>query len=160
MLTKVLARADALCRERGVRLTPQRRRVLELVCRAARPIGAYEILDQIREGARAAPPTVYRALDFLLEQGLVHKLQSLHAYVGCTHPEHSHMSQFLICADCGAVTELEDEAIAGSLRSVAAETGFEPRRPIVEVIGTCFRCSLNFCDQRTKGPGSESGHHS
>ncbi len=142
MLTKVLARADALCAERGVRLTAQRRRVLELVCRAARPVGAYEILDQIRDGAAAAPPTVYRALDFLLEQGLVHKLETLHAYVGCTHPEHPHVSQFLICADCGDVTELEDEAIAGSLRSVAAETGFEPRRPIVEVIGTCSSCSL------------------
>ena len=141
-LNQVLARADALCTERGVRLTAQRRRVLELVCRAARPVGAYEILDQIRDGAAAAPPTVYRALDFLLEQGLVHKLETLHAYVGCTHPEHPHMSQFLICADCGDVTELEDEAIAGSLRSVAAETGFEPRRPIVEVIGTCSNCAL------------------
>jgi len=141
-MTRILARAEALCAERGVRLTVQRRRVLELVCRAARPIGAYEILDQIRDGAPAAPPTVYRALDFLQEQGLVHKLETQHAYVGCTHPEHPHMSQFLICADCGDVTELENEAIAGSLRSVAAETGFEPRRPIVEVIGTCSTCAL------------------
>ena len=153
MLSKVLAKADDLCLQRGVRLTAQRRRVLELVCRAARPVGAYEILDQIRDGGIAAPPTVYRALDFLQEQGLVHKLETLHAYVGCTHPEHPHMSQFLICADCGDVTELEDEAIAGSLRSVAAETGFEPSRPIVEVIGTCSNCTL----KPSKGGGDDPG---
>ncbi|MCF7988825.1 MAG: transcriptional repressor [Thiohalocapsa sp.] len=141
-LEKALARAEALCAERGVRLTPQRRRVLELVCRAGHPIGAYDILSQIREGAAAAPPTVYRALDFLLEQGLVHKLETLHAYIGCTHPEHPHSSQFLICADCGDVTELEDESIVGSLRTAAAETGFKPSRPIVEVIGTCANCAL------------------
>lgn len=146
-LSRALARAEVLCSGRGVRLTAQRRRVLELVCRAARPIGAYEILDQIRDGATAAPPTVYRALDFLLEQGLVHKLETLHAFIGCTHPEHPHTSQFLICADCGDVIELENEAIAGSLRSVAAETGFEPRRPIVEVIGTCSACTLKEDEQ-------------
>ena len=139
-LTKILATAESLCTARGVRLTAQRRRVLELVCRAGRPVGASEILDQIRTGA-AAPPTVYRALDFLLEQGLVHKLETLHAFVGCAHPDHPHSSQFLICADCGDVTELESESIVGSLRSAAAETGFEPRRPVVEVIGTCAACS-------------------
>jgi Fur family zinc uptake transcriptional regulator len=141
-LKRVLLRAESLCAERGVRLTAHRRRVLEIICAAERPIGAYEILDLIRDGAPAAPPTVYRALDFLLEQGLVHKLETLHAYVGCTHPDHPHSSQFLICADCGDVTELEDEAVAGSLREVVAETGFRPRRPVVEVIGTCASCAL------------------
>ena len=140
-LTSALARADALCAERGVRLTAQRRRVLELVCRAERPVGAYEILDQLRDGGPAAPPTVYRALDWLLAQGLVHKLETLHAYIGCTHPEHPHASQFLICDGCGGVTELEDPTIAGSLATVAAETGFRPSRPIVEVIGTCSDCA-------------------
>ncbi len=140
-LQRALNRAEALCAQRGVRFTAQRRRVLELVCRAERPVGAYEILDQIREGATAAPPTVYRALDFLLEQGLVHKLETLHAFIGCTHPEHPHASQFLICADCGRVKELENEAIAGSLRSLEQETGFKPQRPVVEVIGTCARCT-------------------
>jgi Fur family zinc uptake transcriptional regulator len=140
-LTEALHRAEALCAERGVRLTPQRRRVLELVCRADRPVGAYEILDQLRDGPPAAPPTVYRALDWLLAQGLVHKLETLHAYIGCTHPEHPHASQFLICDGCGGVTELEDQAISGSLASVAAETGFRPSRPVVEVIGTCSDCA-------------------
>ncbi len=140
-LTHALHRADVLCRERGVRLTAQRRRVLELVCRADRPIGAYELLDQLRNGGPAAPPTVYRALDWLLAQGFVHKLETLHAYIGCTHPEHPHASQFLICNGCGGVTELENQTIAGSLASVAAETGFRPSRPVVEVIGTCSDCA-------------------
>jgi Fur family zinc uptake transcriptional regulator len=143
-LNTALARAEALCAERGVRLTAQRRRVLELVCRAERPLGAYEILDQLRNGARAAPPTVYRALDWLQAQGLVHKLETLHAYIGCTHPEHPHASQFLICDDCGGVTELEDKSIAGSLASVAAESGFRPSRPVVEVIGTCSVCATKY----------------
>ncbi len=139
---EVLTRAEGLCHARGVRLTAQRRRVLEILCRSARPLGAYEILDAMREGTRAlAPPTVYRALDFLLEQGLVHKLESLHAFVGCNHPEHPHSSQFLICDACGAVTEIENEAISRSLGCAAHETGFRPLRPVVEVIGTCAGCA-------------------
>ena len=124
-----------------MRLTDQRRRVLEILCGAGRPIGAYEIMDAMREGARGvAPPTVYRALDFLLEQGLIHKLESLHAFVGCDHPGQPHSSQFLICAECGVVRELDDAGVALSLRSVALETGFEPERRVVEVIGTCAGC--------------------
>lgn len=140
-LAAVLARAERLCAGRGVRLTPQRRRVLEVICTADRPLGAYEILDLIRDGAPAAPPTVYRALDFLLAQGLVHRLATLHAYVGCSHPEHPHASQFLICADCGGVQELCDEGVTCSLRGAAAESGFRPREPVVEVLGTCAHCA-------------------
>lgn len=141
-LARVLGRAEALCRERGARLTPQRRTVLELVCEADRPLSAYEILDLMRERvANPAPPTVYRALDFLLDQGLVHKLETLHAFVGCSHPEHPHSSQFLICADCGEVSELEDDAVSASLGSAASAAGFVPKRRVVEVIGTCARCS-------------------
>ena len=138
----ILGRAELLCRSRGVRLTPQRRRVLEILCASDRPLGAYEILDAMRGPAPGtAPPTVYRALEFLLEQGLVHKLETLHAFVGCNHPEHPHSSQFLICAECGQVKELEDEAVGRSLGSAAAERGFQARRRVVEVIGTCSRCA-------------------
>ena len=140
-LHRVLDTAERLCSARGVRLTAQRRRVLELVCQSRRPIGAYQILEQLREGAPAGPPTVYRALEFLLEQGLVHRLETLHAFVGCTHPEHPHASQFLICADCVKVNELESETVTGGLRSIARETGFQPERPVVEVLGTCASCS-------------------
>ena len=140
-IAAVLELADRLCGERGVRLTPQRRRVLELICAADRPQGAYDLLAAMqREQPRAAPPTVYRALDFLLEQGLVHKLETLHAFVGCNHPEHPHAGQFLICARCGEVIELVDAAIADSLGEAAAATGFRPDRPVVEVSGTCAGC--------------------
>ena len=138
----VLARAEALCGERGVRLTDQRRRVLEILCTAGRPIGAYEILEAMRDGARPpAPPTVYRALDFLLEQGLVHRIESLHAFVGCDHPGRPHASQFLICDRCGGVLELEDEGVARSLSRAADGTGFHPARRVVELIGVCADCS-------------------
>ena len=142
LLSRALRRAERLCSERGVRFTEQRRRVFAIVCEADRPIGAYEILDAMRIRVRhPAPPTVYRALDFLLEQGLVHKLETLHAFVGCTHPEHPHAGQFLICTDCGDVTELEDDSISHSLRRVADESGFEMKRRVVEVIGTCVNCA-------------------
>jgi Fur family zinc uptake transcriptional regulator len=87
-----------------------------------------------------APPTVYRALDFLLEQGLVHKLESLHAYVSCSHPDHPHASQFLICDDCGEVVEVEDPSVVKSLNSVGKAIGFLAKRPVVELLGTCAQC--------------------
>lgn len=140
-LALVLERAEALCRERGVRLTDQRRRVLELLCVSDRPLSAYELLEQMRGIVKnPAPPTVYRVLDFLLEQGLVHKLESLHAYIGCAHPEHPHASQFLICDDCGEVAEVEDPSVAESLRIAGKARGFFTRRPVVELLGTCAQC--------------------
>jgi Fur family zinc uptake transcriptional regulator len=141
-LDRILVRAERLCSERGARLTDQRRRVLELVCASDKPLSAYEILDRLRETVRnPAPPTVYRALDFLLEQGLIHKLESLHAFVGCAHPEHPHAGQFLICAECGEVNELEDPSVIESLQTAARDSGFETRRPVVELLGTCAGCA-------------------
>ena len=142
LVNRVLERAEVLCRERGVRLTEQRKTVLRLLCASDKPISAYELLDQMRGVLKnPAPPTVYRALDFLLEQGLVHKLESLHAYVGCTHPDHSHASQFLICDGCGEVTEVEDASVTESLRAAGQARGFRAKRPIVEVLGTCAQCN-------------------
>jgi len=138
----LLNRAEQLCRARGDRLTRQRRAVLELLCASDKPLSAYELLELMREHVRKpAPPTVYRALDFLLDQGLVHKLESLHAFVGCTHPDRPHVSQFLICADCGEVAELENENIEQSLRTVAETAGFRTERPVVELLGTCAQCA-------------------
>lgn len=140
-LAKTLQHAEALCQQRGTRLTTQRRTVLELLFAADKPLSAYEILDQLRNTTRnPAPPTVYRALDFLLEQGFVHKLESLHAFVGCSHPEHQHTGQFLICDDCGEVNEIENEAIAKSLHSAEKATGFKTRHPVIELVGTCAQC--------------------
>jgi len=140
-LSRVLEQAEAICQKRGVRLTEQRKNVLRLLCQSDKPLSAYELLDRMRDVVKnPAPPTVYRALDFLLEQGLVHKLESLHAYVGCAHPEHPHASQFLICDDCGEVTEVEDSSVARSLNAAGRAVGFRTKRPVVEVLGTCAHC--------------------
>ncbi|HCZ48854.1 MAG TPA: transcriptional repressor [Gammaproteobacteria bacterium] len=141
-LQQVLSQAERVCRERGARLTPQRRAVLEKLCAAERPVTAYELLDLMRDQLRnPAPPTIYRALDFLQEQGLVHRLESLNAFIGCSHPDHPHASQFLICADCGEVAEVEDNRVAKSLSAASRAAGFQAERRVVELLGTCAQCA-------------------
>lgn len=133
--------AETLCVERGARLTPLRRRVLELVWSSHRPVGAYDILGRLDGSARKpAPPTVYRALDFLIEHGLVHRIESMNAYLGCNHPEQSHTGQFLICRECGNVTEMDDDDVRRTLRRKAAERGFDARSQTVELVGLCANC--------------------
>ncbi|PUB75212.1 MAG: transcriptional repressor [gamma proteobacterium symbiont of Ctena orbiculata] len=140
-LSHVLERAEALCHARGVQLTEQRKTVLQLLCVSDKPLSAYELLEHMRGVVKnPAPSTVYRALDFLLEQGLAHKLESLHAYVGCAHPDHPHDSQFLICDDCGEVAEVEDPSVAKSLKAAGKAIGFRTKRPVVELLGTCAQC--------------------
>ena len=136
--------AESLCRERGVRLTPQRRQVLSIVAASDVPLGAYEILQELQnEQPGAAPPTVYRALEFLQQQGLVHRLATLQAYTVCDHPGCLHQSQFLICADCGCVEEVEDSNIQKSLDAVASRAGFAALGEVVEIVGRCGRCTVS-----------------
>lgn len=141
-ISDALGLAETVCAKRGARLTPLRRRVLELVWNSHRPVGAYAILDDLREGDKAAaPPTVYRALDFLMEQGLIHRIESLNAFVGCDHPEDRHVSQFLICTHCSAAVEIDDRGIANAVKKSAAEAGFTVNRFTVELQGTCPACA-------------------
>ena len=136
-----LALADALCAQRGVRLTAQRARVLELVWSSHKPRGAYAILEDLSaDGKRVAPLTVYRALDFLLEQGLIHRIESQNAFVGCPDPGTAHMGQFLVCSCCGNATELTDRRIAAAIADSAAAQGFTVQRQTVEVTGICPAC--------------------
>jgi Fur family zinc uptake transcriptional regulator len=127
------------CARQGLRLTALRRRVLELVWQSHKPLGAYDILAVLSEqdGRRAAPPTVYRALDFLLENGLVHRISSLNAFIGCNHPEHAHQGQFLICRECHAAIELEQKSISDAIIASAQDVGFVVEGQTVEVIGLC-----------------------
>ncbi len=134
-------RAGKLCRKRGSRLTDLRKRVLELVWSGHRPLGAYEILDILRlERRSAAPPTVYRALEFLLDMGLVHRLESLNSYVGCRHPESPHAGQFMICTACGLSAEIDDHRIDMAIGESAAEIGFTVSQRTIELKGLCPNC--------------------
>ncbi|NQV99504.1 MAG: transcriptional repressor [Rhodospirillales bacterium] len=138
---EALGRAEAICAERSVRLTDIRKRVLELVWRGHKPQGAYDILDALRkERDGAAPPTVYRALEFLLGLGLIHRIESLNAFVGCTDPETPHRAQFLICNSCGTTAELNDPRIDAAIGERAAAAGFSVNRRTIEVEGTCPHC--------------------
>ena len=134
------AAADA-CGRSNTQLTELRRTVLGLVLEAERPLTAYQLLDRLRERRRSAmPPTIYRALDFLIENKLIHKVESLNAFVACEAGHHEHAIQFLICNACGQVTELEDHGIAHALDSAARERGFVPSGTIVEIEGVCGGC--------------------
>jgi Fur family transcriptional regulator, zinc uptake regulator len=136
-----ISRAAELSARRGLHLTELRRRVLELVWRSHEPIGAYEILARLRRRGRpAAPPTVYRALDFLLEQGFVHRIESQSAFVGCAHPGAVHAGQFLICGSCGVAAELDDSRIRKAVEKSAKTAGFSVERQTIELRGLCPRC--------------------
>jgi Fur family zinc uptake transcriptional regulator len=136
-----LEQAGQLCREQGLRLTPIRKRVLELIWRNHKPIGAYAILDQLAaDGHKSRPPTVYRALDFLRSAALVHKLDSLNAYIGCGNPGAAHNGQFFICASCGTVAELADPDTQDMIDRQAHAVGFQVQQSYIEVSGTCNRC--------------------
>jgi len=133
--------AARLCRSRGVRLTRLRSRVLEIVWQQHKPAGAYDILAVLAaEGRSAAPPTVYRALDFLQEQGLVHRLSSLNAFVGCSRPGHAGAGQFLICRTCGNAAELNDDGVERAISRSAASQGFTIHAHTVEISGVCPDC--------------------
>ena len=136
-----LGAAEALCADRGLRFTALRRRVLELVWQSHRPVRAYDVLARLgREHRGAAPPTVYRALEFLLENGFVHRIESLNAYVGCGDPDAAHAGQFLICRECRTTAELDDRAITRTIADRARRLGFSADRQTIEVTGLCPEC--------------------
>jgi Fur family transcriptional regulator, zinc uptake regulator len=140
-IERALARAQRLCAIRGARLTPVRRRVFGLILAADQPIGAYALLAELqRERGKLGPPTVYRALDFLLASKLIHKIESTSAFVACGDAEHPHESQFMICDDCGATEEIRDDEIVASLRRLGEGRGFAVARPVIEARGLCLAC--------------------
>ncbi|MCO5086274.1 MAG: transcriptional repressor [Methylobacteriaceae bacterium] len=128
----------------GRRLTPGRKAVLDILEQARRPIGAYEMIDLLAAsvGRRPAPTQVYRALDFLVEQGLVHRLASRNAFLACGHShEASEPVAFLICDGCGHVDEATSPALAADVADVADKLGFAPRAQIIEIAGRCADCA-------------------
>jgi len=135
-----LQQAETLCVKNNLRLTPLRRRILKLIWQNHQPVGAYELLDLLQQEGKAAPPTVYRTLDFLLEHGLIHRLASRTAYFGCSQPGQKHSGQVLICESCNVLAELDSNSITHQIDSTAASVGFQVREQLVEVSGLCPRC--------------------
>jgi Fur family zinc uptake transcriptional regulator len=134
--------AEQQCQQRGLRFTALRRKVLELIWDSHKPVGAYDILESLNQsGKRAAPPTVYRALGFLIEADLVHRLNSLNAFIGCADPSHSHTGQFLICRECLSVAELDDRDISALVLAKAAGHGFSAVDQMLEIQGLCGSCN-------------------
>ena len=138
-----LASAEQICAQRGTRLTPIRRKVLEALVASHKPLGAYDLIERLgkRGGDKPAPITVYRALDFLRDNGLVHRIESRNAFIACAHNhETSDPVVFLICEKCGAVGEAAAAAVAETIRTASKAAGFTPKTPVIEITGVCTHC--------------------
>jgi Fur family transcriptional regulator, zinc uptake regulator len=137
-----LRHAERVCAQRAQKFTPIRRQVLEALLSSHRPLGAYEVIDELaRSMPRPAPITVYRALDFLMENGLVHRIESRNAFLACAHDhDAAALVAFLICEHCGSVGEIPAVPMAQALTTAARASGFVPKLSVVEITGTCAHC--------------------
>jgi len=143
-LDEALGKAEDSCRAQGLRLTNIRRQVLMLVWKSHKPQTAYDILEGLRAfGHKPAPPTAYRALDFLEQAKLIHRIESLNAYIGCAVPEKRHTGQFFICENCASVAEVQDTGVTRKVSKNAEELGFIPHNQTIEILGLCRDCSGN-----------------
>lgn len=140
-----LDRAERVCAERSARLTPIRRRVLELLWETHQPIGAYDILDRLKEaGFSAQPPAVYRALDFLIAHGLAHRIASASAYIGCSVADGEATrcaAHFVLCRSCGQAAELTDPELDAAIAAAVKRIGFSAEDVTLEIAGLCRACS-------------------
>lgn len=140
-VASALRAAEDHCAEQGLRFTPTRRRVLEILLEEHRALGAYEVLDRLKaEGLGSQPPVAYRSLDFLLANGFVHRIERLNAFIACASPEASHAPAFLICRKCDSVAETTAAPSKGLLGTAAKEAGFQIEQTVVEAIGICPDC--------------------
>ncbi|MGB8812301.1 MAG: transcriptional repressor [Paracoccaceae bacterium] len=138
----VLTRAQAMATQKGLRLTPVRKRTLEILLEAHRALGAYDVLQRLAaEGYGNQPPVAYRALDFLVEQGLAHRIRRLNAFTACMHPDEAHSPAFLICRLCDAVAEAPGQSVRAALDTAAAALGFTIERSNIEALGLCPSCA-------------------
>ncbi len=141
-IASALAEADAHCARDGLRFTPVRRKSLEILLQEHRALGAYEMLDRLREaGFGSQPPVAYRALEFLVAHGFAHKIERLNAFIACAHPGASHTPAFMICRACASVAEARATPARGALGDAARAAGFRIERTVVEAEGLCPACS-------------------
>jgi len=147
-VSQMLGAAEKLCKERGLRLTDQRKAVLEVLCSSHVPASAYDILDRLnrvrkeKNETMLAPISIYRALEFLMEHGIIHRIESRNAYVACTHciDGHRDVIIFLLCDDCGRAAEFQSESLSGLIDTIAATAHFTPNAPVLEIRGICSDC--------------------
>ncbi len=142
-ITDALEAARNLCLSRGVRLTDLRLQVLGLIWQNHKPLGAYTLMEMLSKAntRRVAPPTVYRALDFLLEQGLIHRINVLNAFIGCPSPGTRHQSYFLICRACNLAIEMDEPKLGQKILELANAAGFTVESQALEVSGLCAKCA-------------------
>jgi Fur family zinc uptake transcriptional regulator len=139
-----LDEATSACAKGGAQLTELRRAVFGLVLEAEGALTAYQLLDKLKETRKnAVPATIYRALEFLQEQKLIHRIEKLNAFIPCSEADHHHhhAAQFLICQSCGTVAEIEDHAVLHALEQAAKRQGFRPGNAVIELDGTCAACA-------------------
>jgi Fur family zinc uptake transcriptional regulator len=145
-INAALCRARELCDARKARLTPIRETVLKTIWASHRPLGAYDIVDQMSQSETSAPrilpPTVYRAIQFLLDQGLIHRLSSLNAYIGCPFPGNYHSDFFLICEQCGSTAECSDDQVDHAVKHAAGRADFQVGSKVIEIVGICPECQV------------------
>ena len=143
-ITAALTRAHDICAERNLRLTTTRESVLRLLWQSHKPLGAYQLQDQLATllNKRIAPPTVYRAVEFLLQLGLIHRLPSLNAYIGCPFPNSEHSNLFMICTECGNVAEMAHNALNNMLQNASDNANFTLQSQSLELFGLCPQCSV------------------
>ena len=140
-IPNAIREAERICKHREIRFTDLRRKVLEIIWAGHKPTKAYDILDKLKDmDYSAKPPTVYRTLDFLMEQGLIHKLESLNAYIGCSHPGKHHECYFLICSECQEIKECCDHVIDEAITKTTSKNKFSPHHTTLEISGKCSNC--------------------
>ena len=141
-VTDGMAAAEAHCSAGNIRFTPVRRKVLEILLQGHRALGAYAILDRLRDaGFGSQPPVAYRALEFLVANGLAHRVERLNAFIACSHPDETHAPAFMICRLCDAVAETQSTPASGALGAAARATGFQIERTVMEAEGVCPACA-------------------
>ncbi len=141
-MEKNIQEAEQYCKENGLNFTPVRRKVLEILLHKNTAIGAYEILDLLREaGFKNQPPVAYRALDFLVQNGFAHKIEQLNSFIGCTHPGKDHSPAFMICRNCDSVSEEEALIRNFSVSQIASKAGFTVEKAVIEARGLCHSCT-------------------
>jgi len=140
-INKALKQADIICKRNGLKLTKLRQDVLSLILKEGGYVKAYDLLDELKKiDPSAKPPTIYRTLDFLLEHGFIHKLQSLNAFIGCSHPQDHKECYFLICNNCQKIKECCSKKINNVIKNTTSENNFVPNQAVLEIAGTCQQC--------------------